>query len=390
MNSPGSHDGPRVSDTGERALIERIRRRVPPAPPGLLVGIGDDAAVAAPDRGALQVLTTDALVEGVHFDRRFSSFADIGYKALAVNISDVASMGGAPRFALLSLMLPPDTPLADIDSLLDGLLALAASERIALAGGNITRSPSIRPSPWLPPSGGSSILREPQSRPETGRGSTGSGQPPGPLVVDVTVVGSVKPRKILTRGGAHAGDALYVTGQLGAAAAGLGWLRAQAGDAGTVSIDGRLARPDDPALAECVARHCRPEPRARIGALLGRNRAASACMDLSDGLADAVAQISCASGTGAAIDASLLPLHPGARAWFAASGLDPVDACVAGGDDYELLFAVPRRLRGRLRSVVREARGVPVTCIGELTTDRSVGIVRDGELQPLPSGFVHF
>jgi thiamine-monophosphate kinase len=362
LNSPGSHGGPRVSDTGERALIERIRKRVPSAPPGLLVGIGDDAAVAAPDRGALQVLTTDTLVEGVHFDRRFSSFADIGYKALAVNISDVASMGGTPRFALLSLILPPDTSVADVDSLLDGLLALAASERVALAGGNITRSPPTK------------------------------GQTPGPLVVDVTVVGSVKPRKILTRGGARAGDALYVTGQLGAAAAGLGWLRAQAGAgaAETVALDGRLARPHDPALAECVARHCRPEPRARIGALLGRNRAASACMDLSDGLADAVTQISCATGTGASIDSSLLPLHPGARAWFAESGLDPVDACVAGGDDYELLFAVPRRLRGRLRSVVREARGILLTCIGELTTDRSVGIVRDGKLQPLPSGFVHF
>ena len=100
MSSPGnppiSNNPDRVSGTGERALIERIRRRVPSAPPGLVVGIGDDAAVAAPDRGALQVLTTDALVEGIHFDRRFSTPADIGYKALAVNVSDVAAMGAHP------------------------------------------------------------------------------------------------------------------------------------------------------------------------------------------------------------------------------------------------------------------------------------------------------
>ena len=352
MSSPGSVQGERVSDIGERALIERIRLRLPAAPPQVVVGIGDDAAVARPDRGAMQVLTTDALVEGVHFDRRFSSPCDIGYKALAVNVSDIASMGGAPRFALLSLMLPADTLLSDIDGLLDGLLELGTASRIALVGGNITRSP-------------------------------------GPLIVDVTVIGSVKPRKVLTRSGAHAGDSLYVTGHIGAAAAGLGWLRAHAADSQTGGKN-VLARPVDPDLADCVARHCRPEPRARIGALLGRTRAASACMDLSDGLADAVAQISDASGTGAAIESSALPLHAGARAWFLSAGRDPVEACVAGGDDYELLFAVPRRARGRLRAVVSEARGVPVTRIGELTPAAGVSLVRNGSLEPLPAGFVHF
>jgi thiamine-monophosphate kinase len=353
LSLPGSGGRARVSETGERALIDRIRSRLPPAPPALLVGIGDDAAVAVPDRGALQVLTTDALVEGVHFDRRFSSPSDIGYKALAVNVSDVASMGGASRFALLSLMLPPDTAIEEVDGLLDGLIELAASSRIALAGGNITRSP-------------------------------------GPLIVDVTLVGSVKPRKILKRDGAMPGDALYVTGQLGAAAAGLEWLRAASLPSAADRDAGRVERPGDPALAECVARHCRPEPRARVGALLGRNRAASACMDLSDGLADAVAQISAASGTGATLDPASLPLHPGARAWFASTGRDPVEACVAGGDDYELLFTVPRRARGRLRTVVGEARGVLVTRIGEMTAGSSVGLLRDGVLEPLPAGFTHF
>ena len=178
MNLPGEHPFPpglRVSQAGERAILERIRQAVPPPPSTLVVGLGDDAAVATPDRGALQVLTTDALVEGVHFDRRFSSAADIGAKALAVNISDVAAMGGAPRLALLSLMLPGDLLVDDVDGLIDGLLNMAGAFGVALAGGNITRSP-------------------------------------GPLILDVTVVGSVKPRKILTRGGGRAGDAVYVTG----------------------------------------------------------------------------------------------------------------------------------------------------------------------------------
>ncbi len=354
MSLPGSVVGQRVSDTGERALIERIRARVPRADPALLVGIGDDAAVAVTDRGALQVLTTDALVEGVHFDRRFSTPADIGYKALAVNVSDVASMGGRSRFALLSLMLPVETTVADIDALLDGLLHLAAETRITIAGGNITRSP-------------------------------------GPLIVDVTVVGSVKPRKVLTRSGGRAGDVLYVTGQIGAAAAGLDWLRYEAGGHSDRGHGSTVEpRPSDDALADCVRRHCRPEPRARVGGILGRTKTASACMDLSDGLADAVGQLSSASGTGAQIDAALLPLHAGAREWFTRHGRDPVMATIAGGDDYELLFTVPKRRRGRLRGVIREAQGLPITRIGELTSDQSVGLLRDGRLEPLPSGFVHF
>lgn len=355
MSSPGSATGLRVADAGERALIERIRSRVPPADSSLLIGIGDDAAVAAPDRGALQVLTTDALVEGVHFDRRFSTPADIGHKALAVNVSDVASMGGASRFALLSLMLPSHTALTDVDELIEGLLDLARRLRINLAGGNITRSP-------------------------------------GPLVIDMTVIGSVRPRRILTRSGGRAGDDLYVTGRIGAALAGLEWLREQcATDQSSAGADNVAPpRPADEAMAECVERYCRPEPRSRLGAMLGRNRAASACMDLSDGLADAVTQMSAASETGAQVDASLLPIHPSAEAWFNRKGMDAVAAAVAGGDDYELLFAVSPKKRGRLRAVFHEARGVPITRIGALTADRSVGLKRDGQVEPFPSGFVHF
>jgi thiamine-monophosphate kinase len=301
------------------------------------------------------VLTTDALVEGVHFDRRFSSPKDIGYKALAVNVSDIASMGGRSRFALLSLMLPVEISVSEVDGLLDGLLDLAAETRVTLAGGNITRSP-------------------------------------GPLIVDVTVIGSVRPRKVLTRSGGRAGDVLYVTGRIGAAAAGLDWLRQQsrASDYVRVREDAGNLMPPDEALADCVARYCRPEPRARIGSILGRTKAASACMDLSDGLADAVAQISSASGTGARIDADRLPLHTGAWEWFTRRGGDPISASVVGGDDYELLFAIPTRKRGRLRGIIREARGLAITRIGELTKDPSVGLLRNGRLEPLPAGFAHF
>ena len=330
---------------GERALIDHIRRRLPAPPPTLLIGPGDDAAVIVPERGAMQVLTTDAIVEGAHFDRRFSSLSDIGYKALAVNISDIAAMGARPEFALLSLILPDGFTLADLDALLDGLLDMASASRVALAGGNISRSP-------------------------------------GPLIVDMTVTGSVRPRRILTRSGGRPGDALYVTGSIGGAAAGLDFLKVR----GSEGPKG----PDHPDLSDLVKRHQRPEPRIRIGMLLGRNRAASACMDLSDGLADAVRQIAEASGTGATVDATALPLDPAAAAWFESAMADPLLAAVSGGDDYELLFAVPRKARGRLRMVQSLARGVPITHIGELTAGPAIQLLRGGAGIPMPMGFSHF
>jgi len=346
LSSPVS-DAARATP-GERAIIDHIRRRLPPPPSSLIVPVGDDAAVVMPERGEMQVLTTDALVEGVHFDRRFSSLADVGYKAIAVNVSDVAAMGGTPSLVLLSLMLPDATSLEELDRLLDGVLEMSAKARVAVAGGNVTRSPAS-------------------------------------LIVDVTAIGHVRPRRILTRSGGRPGDALYVTGTIGGAAAGLDWLRENTGTAHGVAAD-----PADPILGVAVRRHRRPEPRLRMGATLGRARVASACMDLSDGLADAVRQIGQASGTGAIVDAASLPIDPGARAWFTARGRDPVTAALSGGDDYELLFTLPLKTCRRIRSAEAAARGLALTKIGELTLDGGFAVLRDGRAEPLPHGFTHF
>jgi thiamine-monophosphate kinase len=306
--------------------------------------------VAAPVRGALEVFTTDALVEGVHFDRAYSSYEDVGFKALAVNVSDIAAMGGTPRLALLSLLIPEHLTLADVDALLDGVAAMAAEARVAIAGGNLARSPS-----------------------DQGRD--------GLLVVDITAIGWVHARKILTRSAGRPGDVLYVSGTIGAAAAGLDWLATYRGEGRT---------PEDPGLLECVGRHRRPSPRVRLGTLLGRNGAAATAMDLSDGLADAVTQIAEASRTGAVIDAEALPIHPGASRWFSTRGIDPVTASLSGGDDYELLIAVPPKRRGRLRHVLQQSRGLPLTPIGELTGDGAIVLKRNGRLERLPPGFVQF
>ncbi|HIC15937.1 MAG TPA: hypothetical protein EYO83_12450, partial [Gemmatimonadetes bacterium] len=133
--------GKRVAELGEYRLLERIRARVPPPPSWVMIGIGDDGAVIEPARGRLDVVTTDAMVEGVHFDRAFGTPADLGYKALAINLSDLAAMGAEPRVGVLSLFLPPDLTLNDLDHLLDGLLGLAGQHHLELVGGNLTRSP---------------------------------------------------------------------------------------------------------------------------------------------------------------------------------------------------------------------------------------------------------
>jgi thiamine-monophosphate kinase len=319
-----------VAELGEHALIARIRGRLPLAPPWVIVGIGDDAAVIEPARNALEVVTTDCQVEGVHFDQAFSTAGDIGHKSLAVNLSDLAAMGASPRVALLSLILPPSWPVAAVDALLDGMVPLAERARITIVGGNIARSP-------------------------------------GPLIVDLTVTGFVHRRRILTRSGARAGDDLYVTGTLGGSAAGLKALRAASQSAGMP-------------LSSGIARYRRPEPRMRFGMMLGRNQAASACIDLSDGLADGIRQICEASGVGAQIDGAALPIEEGAT----------LSDALSGGEDYELLFAVPSRRRSRLRNVQRLVKGLAVTRIGRLTADRAMLLNRNGTTEPLPQGFVHF
>jgi thiamine-monophosphate kinase len=353
-----------VADLTERELIARIQEQLPPAPDWVLVGVGDDAAVVLPERNRVEALTVDALVEGIHFDRAFVPPDAIGHRALAVNLSDLAAMGATPRLALLSIVLPSTFPLHDFDRMVGGFASLASRHRLQVVGGNLTRSP-------------------------------------GPLVLDVTAIGSIKPRQALTRGGASPGDVLFVSGTLGAAAAGLQMLKAALRDTATVTGTSRgeetsaYASADSTPIAvvTCVDRYLRPEPRVRHGVLLAKNRAATACMDLSDGLADAIHQIAHASGVGVIVDADALPIAPETRRWLGAHAPDPVTAAMTGGDDYELLVTVhPRKLR-RFAAAI-PAGEVPFTRIGTCTKERAVVVRRAGAApaeSPLPqAGYSHF
>ena len=367
-----------VGNLSEAELIARIQQCLPPAPDWLLVGIGDDAAVVEPERNRAEVLTVDAIVEGVHFDRAFVPPDAVGHRALAVNLSDLAAMGAAPRLALLSFALPPHLPLADFDGLVGGLTRLAALHRVHVVGGNLTRSP-------------------------------------GPLMLDITVTGTVKRRQALRRAGARPGDEIYVSGTLGAAAAGLRMLRARRsttedtedtegktgighqltatkapGDTDGKPVSGHATTFVSSVVELCTRRYLYPQPRVRLGLLLARNRAASASIDLSDGLADGVHRIAAASGVGAAIEAETLPIDPEVRAWFEAQGLDPVAEVLTAGDDYELLFTVRPRARRALAAAKRHG-DAPLTRIGICTEGRAVVLRERATQRALPrGGYDHF
>lgn len=368
---PGAPVGPTVADLGEHALIARVAAALPAPGAGVAVGIGDDAAVIEPERGAFTAITTDTVVDGVHVDRRFTPPDAIGHRALAASLSDLAAMGAVPRHALLSLGLPEAFPAADLDALAAGVAALAARHATSVVGGNITRTT-------------------------------------GPLFVEVTALGSVKRRRVLLRSAARPGDGLYLSGRIGGAAAGLALLQAAAdvggaeagagvgGEAGRGTADGGAGKAEDGAggcldaeLEACRQRYLRPEPRVRLGRLLGRTRTARACIDLSDGLADALGMLAEASGVGMLVDAAAVPIEPGARRWFEQHGRDPLTASLAG-EDYELLLTAPRRANRQLAAIGRMASGAPLTRIGVITREPGIILRRNGADTPLPDGYQHF
>jgi len=331
-----------IATLSERALVERIRARASTRAPHIIIGIGDDAAVIEPERGSAQVVTTDALIEHIHFRRDWTPASAIGHKALAVNLSDLAAMGATPRASLLSLAMPADFPLDDFDALVEGFARLATASGSVLIGGNLTRSP-------------------------------------GPLMVDATVLGHVRRRRVLRRDAARAGDEFYVTGAPGSAAVGLAVLQS-----GTPR-DGL-----DAALDACVLRYERPDARWRAASVVARSGASVAAMDLSDGLADAARQMADASRVGVVIDRALLPISTGVTTWASRSGRSAPDIVLAGGEDYELAFAVRPRQRRRFLAAMRRSPDLPVTRVGRFVAEPGAWLESDGVRTPLPSGFSHF
>ena len=326
----------KLGDLGEFGLIDTIRARVGDTA-GVHRGIGDDAAELELPAGHHLLTSTDLLLEDVHFSFAWISTTDLGRKAVAVNLSDIAAMGGSPRFLYVGLACPAATELAQIDAFVDGVLAEAAAHGATLVGGDTCRSP-------------------------------------GPWIISVTVEGSAPPAEVIGRNGARPGDLVLVSGTLGDSALAL-------------SLWQRGASPG----AFLAARHNRPTPRVGLGRELARAGVPTAMIDLSDGLASDLAHILEASGAGAEIRSAALPLSPEFRAYLDRQP-ELFSLALAGGEDYELLCTVPpARLAAALAAADRS--GVALTVVGTVTEPAAGVQLRagDGTLQPLRArGFDHF
>jgi thiamine-monophosphate kinase len=304
---------------GEFDLIAKLRERLPAAAPRLRVGSGDDAAVTVP--GGATATSVDALVEGVHFRRGGDGgFApeQVGAKALAAALSDLAAMGAAPGEAYVVLGVPPGAEEAELLRLADGLAEVAAATGTAIAGGDVSRAPV--------------------------------------LFLSITVVGHAsRPELLVSRGGARPGDLLVLTGELGGAAAGLLLLeRPELGAAVAPETAENLKR-----------RQLRPTPRLRAGAALAA-AGANAMIDLSDGLAGDAAHVAAQSQAALRIDAAAIPLAKGLAEVAAAAGHDPLELAASGGEDYELLAALPPRRLTEAATRIGEAAETSLTPIGEV------------------------
>jgi thiamine-monophosphate kinase len=333
-----------VSDgrSSEDALVRRIRElaaRTTGA--GVRVGIGDDCAVLETRSGTMLLATTDLLIEDVHFRRRWAEPADLGWKALAVNLSDIAAMGGRPRWALVAFAGTEGTTAEEIAAFYAGALELASAHDTVIVGGDTSASPSG----WT---------------------------------INVTLLGEATAP--LLRSTARPGDTLAVTGSLGRSAAGLAILEREAAPDGVDTAD----------VAAVTAAHLRPHPRVREGMWLAAAGGVTAMMDLSDGIGIDLPRLIGESRAGAAIDVERLPLDDATRAVAAALGADPLAWATGGGEDYELLVACEPTALPRLQRGLADAFRTHLTPIGEVTAGTGVRWRSRGREVTVARGFEHF
>jgi thiamine-monophosphate kinase len=344
----GSEPHHTSSQRSEFDFINALRQRTASTSQSLVAGIGDDAAVIRNTGGKETVITADLLVEDVDFRRTTTPPCLLGHKALAVSLSDIAAMGARPLWSLISIGVPDDVWQTDfVERFYDGLLELANRYGVQLIGGDTSRTTDK-------------------------------------IVIDSVVAGECTTGMSVMRSGANPGDKIFVTGSLGAAAAGLRLI-----ERGAHLAEQNLADDDSQKLDHVLLRQLRPDPRVGWGMVLGQERLATSMIDLSDGLSSDLNHLCAASGAGALIDSSLLPIDSRVIELCGRRALDPLQLALHGGEDFELLFSVKP---GDEKRLPRRVDGVEIKQIGEITSGHEGVKISEGpriwELKP--GGWKHF
>ncbi len=339
----------KVSELGEFGLIRRIRDFSPRTTRSVLVGIGDDAAALKLSARHNLLVTTDLLIEDVHFDFSYTDHYSLGWKAAAVNLSDVAAMGGKPLFCLTAIGIPRATDAESIMDFYRGFNDLLCLHRAFLVGGDTCSS---------------------RDR----------------FVISVTATGEAKPGSIIKRSGARPGDRIFVTGTLGDSAAGMELLKMQ-GARRRVRNKETKAGQSENAVKWLQLRHLRPNPRVNEGRMIAHSGCASAMIDISDGLSSDIHHICTESGVGAQVLSDRIPLSAPLLHISGRRSKRAVEYALSGGEDYELLFTVPPARLGRLHAL-----GIRVAEIGTVTRGSAVALLDSaGRKSPLPpKGYDHF
>ncbi|MDD5225138.1 MAG: thiamine-phosphate kinase [bacterium] len=330
----------KLRELGELAIVDSIRKRFRDFRPRALRGIGDDAAVILPKPGSRYLVTTDLLIEKVHFDLAFTSPRDLGFKSLTVNLSDLAAMGGVPRYAFLGLGLPAGLSRDFLNEFFSGWARAARRYETNLVGGDLSRAPAV--------------------------------------FIAVTVVGETLPSGFIGRDGARPGDGVFVSGWPGESALGLEYLS--------------RGKQKDPSGRRWIRKHLLPEPRLRLGQELSRRKLAHSLMDLSDGLVLDLRRLARESRAAIEIETGRIVLATGFSAAARKLGRDPLRLALSGGEDYELIFTAPPKKWEAVEALARELK-LPLSRIGMVKAGKpGVKVLdRDGKILPLSrSGYEHF
>jgi len=331
--------GDTVSSTGEFGLIRRIRSSIPAAPTHIVIGPGDDAAVIAPPPGTHLVVTTDSMIEGVHFRMEWIEPFTLGRRVVVQGLSDLAAMGARPLGAVVALSFPPETGSDFLDAFLRGLLEAARSYSCPLAGGNLARSRDV--------------------------------------TATASVFGAVFPSKPLRRDRARVGDELWVTGFPGSSAAGLGVLSGEGAGSD---------RDTEPHRSHLERRFLFPEPRIEEAAFLRDSAGVCCAIDLSDGIRRCSSLLAEESRVSIEVDASACPVDE-ALAWGAARlGKEPRSLALDGGEDFELLFTAPPGAVDRVLDRFESRFSLPLAKIGSVREGSGLTVLHD----PGEASFEHF